>query len=213
MYEENVTEIFYLDRNLAKSYLDLYKEGDQVIYLGDKLFGALGTVVGHNQESRSVEVNFTVTAGSDSEDNLKGCVGHNVLKSNDYYSSYVAAGKCQISSYVLSRLTGTVYVSIEKETKAQKKLLAKKSSIAKHLTTSSGSPPGDSSSDDDFPALEMKKINVGLDLKFNKKNLEVRGYTSKRDGTWFYSAKAIQLLNGTQIKIRIYERIQDDHYL
>jgi hypothetical protein len=86
-------------------------------------------------------------------------------------------------------------VSIEKETKAHKKMLARKAALAKSLT-SNISPTDDSSSDDDFPALETKKINVGLDLKFNKKNLEVRGYTSKRDGAWFYSKKAIDLVNG-----------------
>jgi len=120
-------------------------------------------------------------------------IGQNTLKSHDYFNSYTAAGKCQISSYVLSRITGTVFITVEKETKAHKKLLARKIPLSKKQGVVN---PSDSSSDEDFPALEMKKVNVGLDLKFNKKNLEVRGYTSKRDGVWFYSGKAVQLVNG-----------------
>lgn len=41
---------------------------------------------------------------------------------------------------------------------------------------------------------DTNKINIGLNLKFSKKNQEIPGYT-KRDGTlWFYSDKAIQLV-------------------
>jgi hypothetical protein len=131
-------------------------------------------------------------------------IGHQELKSHDYYNSYTAAGKCQISSYILSRITGTVFINVEKERKASKRLgRGNRSKKLLPLNALADPSPSDSSSDEDFPALEMKKVNVGLDLKFNKKNLEVRGYTSKRDGQWYYSGKAIQLVNGT-LKGHIY---------
>lgn len=38
------------------------------------------------------------------------------------------------------------------------------------------------------------KANVGLNLKFNKKNEEVPGYTKKVGSEWMYSSAAEQLL-------------------
>jgi len=73
VYEENVTEIFYLDRTLAKSYLDMYRKGDQVFYLGDKLFGTLGTVTGHDEAKSSVLVSLEVPSRGSDEFNLKVC--------------------------------------------------------------------------------------------------------------------------------------------
>lgn len=44
-------------------------------------------------------------------------------------------------------------------------------------------------SSDDVP-----KINIGLNLKFNKRNEEVPGYTRKDENTWLYSEKVITLV-------------------
>lgn len=38
------------------------------------------------------------------------------------------------------------------------------------------------------------KANVGLNLKFNKKNEEVPGYTKKVGNEWMYSSATEQLL-------------------
>nr|CAD7460816.1 unnamed protein product [Timema tahoe] len=38
------------------------------------------------------------------------------------------------------------------------------------------------------------KVNVGLNLKFNKKNEEIPGYTKKENTTWLYSKKAVKLV-------------------
>lgn len=46
---------------------------------------------------------------------------------------------------------------------------------------------------------DAPKHNVGLNLKFNKRNEEIPGYT-KKDGAWLYSQKAIDLLNSYQEK-------------
>ena len=39
-----------------------------------------------------------------------------------------------------------------------------------------------------------QKANVGLNLKFNKKNEEVPGYTKKTEKEWLYSAAVEDLL-------------------
>lgn len=39
-----------------------------------------------------------------------------------------------------------------------------------------------------------QKANVGLNLKFNKKNEEVPGYTKRTEKEWLYSAAVEELL-------------------
>ncbi|KAK4879546.1 hypothetical protein RN001_007692 [Aquatica leii] len=42
---------------------------------------------------------------------------------------------------------------------------------------------------------DVKKTNIGLNLKFNKKNEEIPGYTRKEGNIWYYSEKAIALVS------------------
>uniref|UniRef100_A0A2A4JDB6 5'-3' exoribonuclease 1 n=1 Tax=Heliothis virescens TaxID=7102 RepID=A0A2A4JDB6_HELVI len=48
----------------------------------------------------------------------------------------------------------------------------------------------------DMPTEQLNKINIGLNLKFNKKNLEVSGYTRrcKVTNAWLYSERCIELV-------------------
>jgi len=71
MYDDKITEIFYTDRNLAKSYTDLFSVGDEVFYLGDKMFGTLGTVTGHDMEKSNVVVKFEIPSYGLDEFNMK----------------------------------------------------------------------------------------------------------------------------------------------
>lgn len=41
---------------------------------------------------------------------------------------------------------------------------------------------------------ETKRINVGLDLKLNKKNKETPGYTKKVNNCWLYTEKTAELV-------------------
>ncbi|XP_060517739.1 5'-3' exoribonuclease 1 [Cylas formicarius] len=41
---------------------------------------------------------------------------------------------------------------------------------------------------------ELKSVNIGLDLKFNKKNKETPGYTRKIGSTWYYTDKVADLV-------------------
>ncbi|KAF5297711.1 hypothetical protein FQA39_LY12042 [Lamprigera yunnana] len=43
-------------------------------------------------------------------------------------------------------------------------------------------------------SVDYNVVNIGLNLKFNKKNEEVPGYTHKEGNTWYYSEKAISLV-------------------
>lgn len=42
---------------------------------------------------------------------------------------------------------------------------------------------------------DMSKTNIGLNLKYNKKNEEIPGYTKKQNGIWLYSEKTVALVN------------------
>lgn len=75
-----MTEMFYMDQETARSYIDLFRKGDQVFYLGDKLFGAMGIVTGHDKGSGSVLVDFQYPKDTD-ETNLKVCFIVKILKS------------------------------------------------------------------------------------------------------------------------------------
>lgn len=70
IFEERVTDMFYLDEETARTYLDLFRIGDQIFYLGDKQFGAMGQVTGHDKGSGCVVVELKYPKESD-ESNLK----------------------------------------------------------------------------------------------------------------------------------------------
>ncbi|XP_008193749.1 5'-3' exoribonuclease 1 isoform X2 [Tribolium castaneum] len=40
----------------------------------------------------------------------------------------------------------------------------------------------------------FKTVNIGLDMKFSKKNQETPGYTRKIENVWFYTSKAVDLV-------------------
>ena len=52
------------------------------------------------------------------------------------------------------------------------------------------------------------KINAGLNLKSNKKNEEVAGYTRKIDEQWHYSTKALQTVGEYIQKYSILSTLQ-----
>lgn len=53
---------------------------------------------------------------------------------------------------------------------------------------------------------QANKVNVGLNLKFNRKNEEIPGYTRKIGGNWLYSDNAVQLVKDyMQLCPRLFE--------
>ncbi|KAJ8731787.1 hypothetical protein PYW08_014517 [Mythimna loreyi] len=54
----------------------------------------------------------------------------------------------------------------------------------------------------DMPTEGVNKVNIGLNLKFNKKNLEVAGYTRrcKVTNAWLYSERCIELVKAYELQ-------------
>lgn len=115
-----------------------------------------------------------------------------------YMQGGIAAQRLGITSHLLSRITGTIYVK--------------------------------QSSDE---LEEGTMLNVGLNLKFNKKNeevsriemiellfecapnehalLQVPGYTRKENNQWLYSPKAVELIRSYMIKCpELFERLHQN---
>lgn len=46
----------------------------------------------------------------------------------------------------------------------------------------------------------QEKVNIGLDMKFERKGLMVAGYTRKDGRHWEYSDKAIELLQAYKVR-------------
>jgi hypothetical protein len=131
------------------------------------------------------------------------------LKSRDYYNAWDAAKRLGIPSFALAKLTGTIFVELERKAskkngrrqrrKNQNAVAAKGSAAPEHNTSTLSDDDSSSSSSEEFNMNRKPKTeNIGLSLKFNKRNLEVRGYTRKSDNTWLYSMKSINLVRGMQ---------------
>eukprot|EP00057_Strongylocentrotus_purpuratus_P007582 XP_011662056.1 PREDICTED: 5'-3' exoribonuclease 1-like [Strongylocentrotus purpuratus] len=83
-----------------------------------------------------------------------------------YLDSYVVAQRLGISSLQASRLSGSIYVT---------------------------RGPRPSRSDEGFRG---SGVNVGLNLKFNKSEQEVPGFTKRNDeGKWIYSVQLLEILD------------------
>jgi len=131
-------------------------------------------------------------------------MGLGALKSRDYYKARDASRFIGVDAQALSRITGTVLVLLDQP--ASKRNLKKKKNWKGRNTKKSGEiseegtkseETSESVSSDEFEMNgKPRNENIGLSLKFNKRNLEVRGYTRKIDGEWQYSKKTINLVKG-----------------
>lgn len=85
-----------------------------------------------------------------------------------YMPGFVGAQRLGVSPHLLSRVTGTIYLTLSPTEEDDKR---------------SGDRP-----------RRPRKINAGLSLKFNKTNEEVPGWSKKVDSGWLYSMKTIDVL-------------------
>ncbi|XP_063888211.1 5'-3' exoribonuclease 1-like [Scylla paramamosain] len=139
----------------------------KVFMLGQPHYGAMGEVIEIDPSHKGrIRVAMTVMH-EPSFDVVRG--KQNQLEER-YMTAYHAAQRLGISSHLLSRLTGTVFLA---------------------------PPMGDGLLDE----AEMRnKLNIGLNLKNNKKNEEVSGYSRKikevgvDKTTWLYSDKAVEAM-------------------
>jgi 5'-3' exoribonuclease 1 len=136
----------------------LYPNGSSCFMLGQPNYGCQGEVLQVSKEHKGrVQIGFFETKEPDISP---------VFRVKDelavrYYPGYRCAQMLGISPHILSRITGSIFVS---------------------------KSPKEADSD------RMSRVNVGLNLKLNKRNEEVAGYTQKRtteNNSWFYSDKAV----------------------
>ncbi|XP_057341540.1 5'-3' exoribonuclease 1 isoform X1 [Microplitis mediator] len=143
-----------------KNISDIYVPKSICFMLGHPHYGAMGEVIppGINPKTGRVKVAMKFSP----EPEFKELKEEQNQLRMQYMHGSIAAQRLGISSHLLSRITGSIFVLPERTA--------------------------------DHSSSERKQQNIGLNLKFNKKNEELPGYTKKVDGQWLYSSKSIGLI-------------------
>ncbi|XP_020295073.1 5'-3' exoribonuclease 1 isoform X2 [Pseudomyrmex gracilis] len=172
-YQTIVTDIstFRTKPPVYESVHNIFIPGTFCFMLGHPYYGAMGEVMQNkDNQKRRIKVSIKI-AKEPIFDHVKQVY---LQQKTRYMHGSTAAQRLGISSHLLSRITGTIYV-----------IQAANEEFVKH--------------------------NVGLNLKFNKKNEEVSGYTRKDNGQWLYSPKAVQLIRAYMEKCpELFNRLQQN---
>uniref|UniRef100_A0A3Q1FP20 5'-3' exoribonuclease 1 n=1 Tax=Acanthochromis polyacanthus TaxID=80966 RepID=A0A3Q1FP20_9TELE len=159
-YQTVVKDIkaFYSSLTCFKSLDELFPPATTVFMVGNPYYGAMGEV----QDSQDVikDGRVRVVFNVPYEPQLEHLIQNQHKYCVKYNPGYVLASRLGITSYLVSRFSGSIFIG-----RGSKK-----------------SPCGE------------QKANVGLNLKFNKKNEEVPGYTKRTEKEWLYSAAVEELL-------------------
>ncbi|KAK2584112.1 hypothetical protein KPH14_006553 [Odynerus spinipes] len=152
---------------LYKTIDEIFVPGSICFMLGHPHYGAMGEVIEPKVNMNSGRIKISVKVEPE-PDWTTVKQAYTDLKTRYVYGS-IAAQLLGISSHLLSRITGTIYI---------------------------------------MPHNSQEIINVGLNLKFNKKNEEIPGYTKKENGQWLYSIKAVDLIRAYMAKCpNLFERL------
>ncbi|KAG7320040.1 hypothetical protein KOW79_017183 [Hemibagrus wyckioides] len=159
-YQTIVKDIKAFDSSMSrfKTLEELFPVSTTVFMVGNPYYGVMGQVQDFSDvisEGR-VRVIFTVPC----EPHLDALIQNQHKYSIKYSPGYVLASRLGITSYLVSRFSGSIFIG-----RGSKK-----------------NPHGE------------QRANVGLNLKFNKKNEEVPGYTKRTEKEWLYSAAVEELL-------------------
>ncbi|XP_047224716.1 5'-3' exoribonuclease 1 isoform X2 [Girardinichthys multiradiatus] len=159
-YQTVVKDIkaFYSSLTCFKSLDELFTPSTTVFMVGSPYYGAMGEV----QDSQDVikDGRIRVVFNVPHEPQLEHLIQNQHKYSVKYCPGYFLASRLGISSYLVSRFSGSIFIG-----RGSKK-----------------NPCGE------------QRANVGLNLKFNKKNEEVPGYTRRTEKEWLYSAAVEELL-------------------
>ncbi|XP_060762542.1 5'-3' exoribonuclease 1 [Neoarius graeffei] len=159
-YQAIVKDIKAFDSSLSrfKTLEELFPVSTTVFMVGNPYYGAMGEV----QDSSDVmsEGRVRVVFSVPCEPHLDALIQNQHKYSIKYSPGYVLASRLGITSYLVSRFSGSIFIG-----RGSKK-----------------NPHGE------------QRANVGLNLKFNKKNEEVPGYTKRTEKEWLYSAAVEELL-------------------
>ncbi|XP_077472097.1 5'-3' exoribonuclease 1 isoform X2 [Stigmatopora argus] len=151
-------EAYYSFLTCFNSLGDLYPPHTTVFMVGNPYYGAMGEVQDSSDVIKAgrIRVVFNVPY----EPQLEVLIQNQHKYSVKYSPGYIVASRLGITSYLVSRFSGSIFIG-----RGSKK-----------------NPCGE------------QKANVGLNLKFNKKNEEVPGYTKRTEKEWLYSAAVEELL-------------------
>ncbi|XP_042285493.1 5'-3' exoribonuclease 1 [Thunnus maccoyii] len=159
-YQTVVKDIkaFYSSLTCFKSLDELFPQATTVFMVGNPYYGAMGEV----QDSSDVikDGRIRVVFNVPHEPQLEPLIQNQHKYCVKYSPGYVLASRLGITSYLVSRFSGSIFIG-----RGSKK-----------------NPCGE------------QRANVGLNLKFNKKNEEVPGYTKRTEKEWLYSAAVEELL-------------------
>ncbi|XP_030607543.1 5'-3' exoribonuclease 1 isoform X2 [Archocentrus centrarchus] len=159
-YQTVVKDIkaFYSSLACFKSLDELFPPTTTVFMVGNPYYGAMGEV----QDSQDVikDGRIRVVFSVPHEPQLEPLIHNQHKYSVKYSPGYVLASRLGITSYLVSRFSGSIFIG----------------------RGSKRNPCGE------------QRANVGLNLKFNKKNEEVPGYTKRTEKEWLYSAAVEELL-------------------
>uniref|UniRef100_A0A673CG60 5'-3' exoribonuclease 1 n=1 Tax=Sphaeramia orbicularis TaxID=375764 RepID=A0A673CG60_9TELE len=149
---------FYSSLTCFTSLDELFPQTTTVFMVGNPYYGAMGEV----QDSSDVikEGRVRVVFNVPHEPQLEPLIQNQHKYCVKYSPGYVLASRLGITSYLVSRFSGSIFIG-----RGSKK-----------------NPCGE------------QRANVGLNLKFNKKNEEVPGYTKRTEKEWLYSAAVEELL-------------------
>ncbi|XP_075058040.1 5'-3' exoribonuclease 1 isoform X2 [Mixophyes fleayi] len=161
VYQAVVKDItaFESDFSKFKTLCELFSPGNTVFMLSIPYYGCMGEV----QDSSDIlsENRIRILFNIPCEPELDALIQNQHKFSIKYNPAYVLANRLGVSSYLVSRFTGSIFIG----------------------RGSKRNPHGE------------QKANVGLNLKFNKKNEEVPGYTKRVGTEWTYSSAVEQLLS------------------
>lgn len=85
---------------------DFFPAGTSVFMLGWQYYGCQGEVIKTDMESGTVRINLTIFE----EPELGAIMNDESMHAERYFNGHTIANSVGISSYILSRLTGTIYV-------------------------------------------------------------------------------------------------------
>ncbi|XP_015189014.1 PREDICTED: 5'-3' exoribonuclease 1 isoform X2 [Polistes dominula] len=154
---------------MYKTIDEIFTPGSTCFMLGHPHYGAMGEIVGPKANINSGRIKISVKIVT--EPDLTAVKQAYAESKTQYIYGSTAAQRLGISSHLLSRITGTIYIA-------------------------QNNP--------------REVINIGLNLKFNKRNEEVPGYTKKEYGygQWLYSKRAIELIRDYMAKFpNLFERL------
>ena len=157
-----VKDILVEDAGLKaySSVEELFPNGTTAFMLGQPHYGCQGEVIKIDPEHKGrIQLRFMV----DDEPDLSEVMARTGRKQKFYLPGFKAGQRLGISSHVVARITGTIFI-----------------------VRGAREQQSDSAS----------KSNIGLNLKFSKRQEEVCGYTRRtEDNQWQYSMETINILN------------------